>query len=69
MREIAWMLPSRDYSAESIARVHGRVAEVPGDTHALVIGKSPGPLSAGLVAERGIPAVWITPLPSVPDVV
>jgi hypothetical protein len=35
----------------------------------VVIGKSLGSAAAGLVAERGLPAVWLTPLLVQPDVV
>jgi hypothetical protein len=50
-------------------RVRGQVAATLADDSALVIGKSLGSLAAGLVAERGLPAIWPTPLLRIPEVV
>jgi hypothetical protein len=53
-----WM---RDRAARALAAA-------PGDT-VVVIGKSLGSAAAPLVAERGLPAVWLTPLLVRPEVV
>jgi hypothetical protein len=55
----AWM---RDRAARALDSVSG-VATV------VVIGKSLGSAAAPLVAERGLPAVWLTPLLIRPEVV
>jgi hypothetical protein len=45
-----------------------RALEAAGDGTVAVIGKSLGSAAAPLVAERGLPAVWLTPLLARPDV-
>jgi pimeloyl-ACP methyl ester carboxylesterase len=69
VRAIAWAPPPIEDFDERVVWVRGQVAEVLGDVRALVVGKSLGSLAAALVAERGLPAVWLTPLLTRPQVV
>jgi hypothetical protein len=48
--------------------VLSQVAETLNDDDALTIGKSLGSLAAGLVTVRGLPAIWLTPALTVPEV-
>ncbi|MFJ4878866.1 alpha/beta hydrolase [Streptomyces sp. NPDC088745] len=72
VREVWWRLPDgfRELSTEQQAAwAEGRVAEaVEAENGACdaVIGKSLASLTSGLVADRGIPAVWLTPLLHLP---
>jgi hypothetical protein len=61
--------PQRMIESESHAWVNAQVAaaidetaKTTGVTAPVVIGKSIGTLAAQLVADRGLPAVWLTPL-------
>ena len=70
VRPIAWRLPPRsDGDGKRIEAVRAQVAEALGDDNALIIGKSLGSVSAQLAAERALPAIWLTPLLTVPEVV
>ena len=68
MRPIVWELPrGSDFSHQRLrvaSQVESAVDEVTAATGAapVVIGKSLGSLAAPLVAERGLAAVWFTPL-------
>ncbi|HUC27676.1 MAG TPA: hypothetical protein VMA73_33680 [Streptosporangiaceae bacterium] len=58
-------------SRQSAHWVHGQAAaavEKTGGTP-LLIGKSLGSLAAGLAADRALPAVWLTPLLNLPQVI
>lgn len=68
-RVISWSPPRLETATEQVAWVRDQVADVLGEDGALVIGKSLGSLAAGLVAERGLPAIWLTPLLYRADVV
>jgi pimeloyl-ACP methyl ester carboxylesterase len=68
VRSVAWDLPKdSDFSGERLAvasQVESAVDKVTAATGAapVVIGKSLGSLAAPLVADRGLAAVWFTPL-------
>jgi len=68
-RRIVWAPPLPGWSAETPALVAAQVAAAIDETVAatgvtapVVIGKSLGSLAAPLVADRGLAAVWFTPL-------
>lgn len=68
-RRIVWALPVPEKLAESYAWVATQVATAidetvasTGATAPVVIGKSLGSLAAPLAADRGLAAVWFTPL-------
>ncbi len=67
-RVIAWDLAEGRGFGQQRQMVASKVAEaideltVPGGAGPLVIGKSLGSLAAPVVADRGLPAVWFTPL-------
>ena len=71
VRPIAWRIPEDfdDSPGQRLELVRAQVAETLGGDEALVIGKSLGSLAASLAAERRLPAIWPTPLLTVPDVV
>jgi len=71
VRPIDWRIPEDfdDSLKNRFDLVLSRVAETLADDEALVIGKSLGTLAAGLVAARGLPAIWLTPLLALPEVV
>jgi len=67
---VRWLVPDGLFAmdgAEPFVRLHVGAAlhrlteELPGATP-VVIAKSLGSYAAGLVAERGLPAVWLTPI-------
>ncbi len=67
LHRIAWAAPeSEAYShawvASQVKEALAEAAAVTGVPAPLVIGKSLGSQAAPLVAERGLPAVWMTPL-------
>ncbi|GHA23255.1 hypothetical protein GCM10010329_53330 [Streptomyces spiroverticillatus] len=72
VRELWWMLPDgfRELGTEQqVAWAEEQVAdavETEGGACGLVVGKSLASLTTGLVADRGIPAVWLTPLLHLP---
>lgn len=61
---IDWEYPLDTPADRRVSWVHERVAPVLDEASpgALVVGKSLGTLSAPLAADRGLPAVWMTPL-------
>lgn len=70
VRPITWNLPPRfDDEGHRMEVVCGQVAEAVGDDNALIIGKSLGSIAARLAADRALPAIWLTPLLTVPGVV
>jgi hypothetical protein len=65
----SWTEPVPDpFDAASEAWVTAQVAPVV-DGRPLLVGKSLGTAAAALAADRGLPAVWLTPLLDVPWVV
>jgi pimeloyl-ACP methyl ester carboxylesterase len=68
-RAIHWSPPRLERVAEEVAWVRAEVADALDTDRALIIGKSLGSLAAGLVAERNLAAVWLTPLLRRPEVV
>jgi pimeloyl-ACP methyl ester carboxylesterase len=70
VRPVTWRLPEGvDDNRHRIDVIRGQVAEALGDDNALIIGKSLGSIAAELAAERALPAIWLTPLLTVPEVV
>jgi predicted alpha/beta-hydrolase family hydrolase len=59
-----WWDPPADASSEEInAWVRAEVeGALPADGRTLIVGKSLGTRAAPVAAERGIPAIWLTPL-------
>ena len=68
-RAIDWSPPEVRDVAQRIAWVRGQVFDVLGDSRALIVAKSLGSFAAPLVAEQGLPAIWLTPLLNRPEVV
>jgi hypothetical protein len=68
-RVLSWSLPSFDDAGKRAVWVRDQVVGVLGTSRALIIGKSLASLAAGLVAERGLQAIWFTPLLKRPEVV
>lgn len=65
-----WWDPPAEESERTEAWVRAEVAgALPDAGHALVVGKSLGSLAAPLAAERGLPAIWLTPVLELPEVV
>jgi hypothetical protein len=65
IRSLTWTPPSELDDGDRAAWVHGQVGPVLDELapdRPLVIGKSLATYAAGLTAERGLPAVWLTPL-------
>jgi pimeloyl-ACP methyl ester carboxylesterase len=58
-----------EWRAREPEAVRAQVAEALGGDDDLVVGKSLGSFSATVVAERNLPAIWLTPLLSYPEVV
>jgi len=71
VRPIEWRFPEDfdDSPKQRFELVSSQVAETLQDDKALVIGKSLGSLAAGVVAIRALPAIWLTPLLTTPEVV
>jgi pimeloyl-ACP methyl ester carboxylesterase len=71
VRPIDWRIPEDfdDSPQQRFDLVNAQVAETLGDDNALLIGKSLGSLSAPLATERALPAIWLTPLLKLPEVV
>jgi hypothetical protein len=69
VRRISWTVPEFDDGDEERAWVASRVSEAvdavvtaTGVAAPVVIGKSLGSLAAPVAADRGLPAVWLTPV-------
>ncbi|WP_185994491.1 alpha/beta hydrolase [Nocardioides campestrisoli] len=72
-RAVAWAsdptTPSEDEADSWVRRhVEEAVAQEGGAEPALLVGKSLGTRAASYAAERGVPAIWLTPLLTVPEV-
>ncbi|MDT0527685.1 alpha/beta hydrolase [Micromonospora sp. DSM 115977] len=61
--------PDRDGPGPAIEWVVGQVAPTLAEPTHLLVGKSLGSMATPLAADRGLPAVWLTPLLHVPAVV
>lgn len=55
-------LPEADLGPWVCQQVQPVLEKLPGETEPLLIGKSLGTHAAALAAERGLPAIWVTPL-------
>jgi hypothetical protein len=65
-----WDPPPHESDEKTSAFVRGEVeVALPASGSALVVAKSLGTLAAPLTAERSLPAVWLTPLLDLPEVV
>jgi pimeloyl-ACP methyl ester carboxylesterase len=70
VRVVSWRFPADlgDSMQPRFDMVLSQVAEALADDEALIIGKSLGTLSAAVAAVRGLPAIWLTPVLTVPEV-
>jgi predicted alpha/beta-hydrolase family hydrolase len=65
-----WWDPPRRESERTTGWVRGEVEPaLPSSGRALVVGKSLGTLAASLAAERRLPAIWLTPVLGMAEVV
>ncbi|MGS2614036.1 alpha/beta hydrolase [Micromonospora sp. LZ34] len=74
LHAISWQVPERfgperDGADPAVDWVSGQVAPTLTGRMDLLVGKSLGTLAAPLAADRGLPAVWLTPLLHMPEVV
>jgi hypothetical protein len=70
VRHVWWDPPAHESHEETTAWVRARVEEaLPRDGRVLLVAKSLGTYAAPLAAERGLEAVWFTPLLQVPPLV
>jgi hypothetical protein len=75
VQELWWRVPDaigRLTPAERtswVAEQVGDAVDAEGGACRLLVGKSLGTLAAGLAADRSLPAVWLTPLLTLPEVV
>ena len=66
---ISWQAPPESGPAQTIGWVTEQVTPALAERTDLLVGKSLGTLAAPLAADRGLPAVWLTPLLTRPEVV
>ncbi|MDQ1646180.1 MAG: hypothetical protein QOJ50_2364 [Cryptosporangiaceae bacterium] len=72
---VTWTVPDGlpGASHEPFVRAHTEAALARAETHSsgspFVVAKSLGSYSAALVAERGLPAIWLTPVLTEPSIV
>jgi predicted alpha/beta-hydrolase family hydrolase len=65
-----WDPPAYESDEQLLAWVRSEVeSALPATDRALVVGKSLGTWSTPLAAERGLPAIWLTPILEVPELV
>ncbi len=65
-----WEPPPHESDEQTIAWVRSEVERaLPDSGHVLVVGKSLGTWAAPLAAERRLPAIWLTPILDVPELV
>ncbi|MDO3705417.1 alpha/beta hydrolase [Micromonospora sp. C28SCA-DRY-2] len=74
LHAISWQVPEglapdRDGADAAVDWVTGQVASTLTGRMELLVGKSLGTFAAPLAADRGLPAVWLTPLLHLPAVV
>lgn len=67
--EEVWWNPEDLISEEAVIRRAKVVLDKVADSNPLVVGKSLGSLALPLVAQRGWPAIWLTPLLNRPELV
>lgn len=65
--EEVWWNPEDLASDEAVIRTAKAAFEKVADSNPLVVGKSIGSLALPLVAQRGWPAIWLTPLLNRPE--
>ncbi|PZF99834.1 alpha/beta hydrolase [Micromonospora deserti] len=73
LHALTWQVPERfgsgrDEPAAALGWVAQQVAPALAEPADLLVGKSLGTLAAPLAADRGLPAVWLTPLLHRPEV-
>jgi predicted alpha/beta-hydrolase family hydrolase len=65
-----WDPPPHESDATTTAWVRSEVeAALPASGHSLVVAKSLGTWATPLAAERGVPAIWLTPILDAPELV
>ncbi|MEV1331764.1 alpha/beta hydrolase [Micromonospora costi] len=69
VHEITWQVPPGLGPESTAAWVADQVTPALDDPTDLLVGKSLGTFAARLAADRRLPAIWLTPLLHVPDVV
>jgi hypothetical protein len=70
VRQVWWDPPAHESDEQTTAWVRARVEEaLPTDGRVLLVAKSLGTYAAPLAAERGLEAVWLTPVLQVPALV
>lgn len=67
--EEVWWNPEDLISEEAVIRRVKAVLDKVADSNPLVVGKSLGSLALPLVAQRGWPAIWLTPLLNSPGLI
>ena len=69
LHPVTWDPGAADPHAMVFTRVGQAVAGLDGTGSLIILGKSLGTMAAPVAADRGVPAVWFTPLLTDPDVV
>lgn len=69
VRRLAWDFPLGGDASAAVSATVAAALDEGGYGAAVIFGKSLGSLAAPVVAERGLAAVWFTPLLTNPDVV
>ncbi|MFC0507326.1 alpha/beta hydrolase [Micromonospora costi] len=69
VHEITWEVPSGLSPESTAAWVADQVSPALDDPTDLLVGKSLGTFAARVAADRALPAVWLTPLLRLPEVV
>ena len=68
VRQVWWDPPAYESDEQTTAWVRGQVeAQLPDSGRVVLVAKSLGTYAAPLAAERGLAAVWLTPLLQVPS--
>ena len=69
VRQVWWDPPKHETDERTTAWVREQVErELPESGRVLVVGKSLGTYAAPLASERGLPAVWLTPILDLPAI-
>ncbi|MGN9811920.1 alpha/beta fold hydrolase [Micromonospora sp. BQ11] len=69
LHAISWQVPDDLEMPQARGWVGGQVAATLTERTDLLVGKSLGTFATPLAADRGLPAIWLTPLLHVPEVV
>ncbi|MFI7606968.1 alpha/beta hydrolase [Micromonospora sp. NPDC049366] len=69
VHEITWQVPAELTAEQRGAWVVEQVTPIVDERADLLVGKSLGSFAASLAADRELPAIWLTPLLHVPEVV